>query len=69
MRVVKITWEDIESSLVWNEEYEEVEPPVFNTVGFLIKQTDTKVIVCDTDPGTGTVTVFPRGCVKDIKYL
>jgi hypothetical protein len=69
MKKVLITWEDIESHMVWNEEPEDVECPTFETLGFLMELTNAKVVICDTDPGYGQVTVFPRGAVVSIEYL
>jgi len=66
MKPVIIVWEDIESHVGWSEESLDVDPPKFETIGYLMKTTKKKVTICDTLPGTGTVTVFPKGCIIDI---
>jgi hypothetical protein len=70
MKLVVIEWEDIQSETGWCEDTDP-DCPVFRTVGFLVKKTDRKVIIADTEPDQGTITVFPRGCIlriEEIKY-
>ena len=69
MNIVKIIWEDIESRVGWCEDDTDIDPPVFETVGYLVLKSKKKVIMCDTVPGTGNVTVFPAGCIKSIEIL
>ena len=69
MDLILIEWEDIESRVGWCEDDTDIDPPVFYTVGYLVKKTKKKLIMCDTEPGTGNVTVFPMGCVRDVKVL
>jgi hypothetical protein len=38
-------------------------------VGYLVKKTKKKLILTDTIPQIGNVTVFPMGCVMDIKEV
>jgi hypothetical protein len=70
MKLVVVEWEDIYSETGWCEDTD-LHCPVFRTVGFLVKKTDRKVIIADTEPDQGTITVFPRGCIlriEEIKY-
>jgi hypothetical protein len=69
---VLIEWEDICSWSGWNEELidnDEDQPCHFTTVGFIIKDTDTKLTISDTYPEIGAVVTFPKGCIKSITQL
>jgi len=70
MTLVVIEWEDIYSETGWCEDTD-LCCPVFRTVGFLVKEDKKKVIIADTEPDQGTLTVFPRGCIlkiEEVKY-
>lgn len=67
-KIVVVKWEDIQSETGWSEDLDP-EPPVFNTVGYLVTKTKRKVVICDTVPGNGTITVFPSGCILEIKEI
>lgn len=66
---VVIKWEDIETQAGWIEANKDVNLPVFETIGFLTYKDKNKVVICDTKSGVGNVTVFPAGCILDIKHL
>ena len=65
-KLVIVKWEDIQSETGWCEDLDP-DCPVFETVGYLITNNKKKVVICDTVPGNGTVTVFPKGCVLEVK--
>ena len=69
MKPVVIKWVDIVSELVWNEKVKPLQLPIFNSIGFLVSIDEEKVIICDTDPGTGNRCGFPLGCVIEIMEL
>ncbi len=66
MNLVLVRWEDIISETGWCNP-EEVSCPVFETIGYLIKDTKKYLVICDTVPDYGTVTVFPKGCVLEVR--
>lgn len=65
---VIVKWADITTYMVWNESEEE-EMCTFETIGFLIEQTDQYIKLCDTAPDIGQVTKYPAGCVLSITEL
>lgn len=69
MRIVVVEWQDIIADMVWNDLPEELDLPVFKTVGYLIEQTDDKIVICDTDPGIGNRCAFPKGCIISIEEI
>lgn len=69
MQLVIVKWVDIETHVGWCEDLQDVEPPVFETVGYLVTKTKKKLILTDTVPQIGNVTVFPMGCVMDIREV
>ena len=70
MDIVVITWEDIESRVGWHDATaKNISPPVFRTVGYLVKKTKKKVVICDSEGASGNITVFPRGCVLNITTI
>jgi hypothetical protein len=69
MKLVIIHWVDIESSIGWSEDPSELEPPQFSTVGWLLHQDETKVVISDTFEVPGTCTVFPMGCIEAIEEV
>lgn len=68
MKLVVVEWEDIYSETGWCEDTD-LHCPVFRTVGYLVKQDKRKVIIADTEPDQGTLTVFPRGCILKIEEI
>ena len=72
MKPVLIKWVDIVSWSGWNDELidkGEDEPAEFLTVGFILKQTKSKLTISDTGNAIGNVTTFPMGCVQEITEL
>lgn len=70
--MVLVEWEDIMSWTGWNQELidnNEDEPEVFRTIGFVIRDTKTKLTISDTYPQIGSVVVFPKGCIRKITKL
>jgi len=65
---VIVKWADITTYMVWNES-EEQDMCVFETIGFLIEETDEYYKLCDTAPDIGQVTKYPKGCILEIKEL
>lgn len=69
-RLALIQWVDIESRVGWIEDDpEDINPPSFTTVGYIMYEDDFKMVTTDTLEVTGNVTVFPQGCITDITYL
>jgi hypothetical protein len=69
-RLALIEWVDIESRVGWIEEDpEDINPPSFTCVGYIIYEDSDKVVTTDTLECTGNVTVYPQGCITDITYL
>jgi len=68
MKLVIVEWEDIYSETGWCED-KDLHCPVFRTVGFLVKQDKKRIIIADTEPDQGTLTVFPRGCILKIEEI
>jgi hypothetical protein len=68
MKLVVVEWVDIMTETGW---VEDTDPtlPVFRTVGYLLRDNKEKVVICDTQPDNGTVTVFPKGCVLKIEEI
>lgn len=69
MQLIIVQWVDIETHVGWRDDLTDVEPPVFETVGYLVKKNKKKLIITDTIPQIGNVTVFPMGCVLDIREV
>jgi hypothetical protein len=67
--IVLVKWVDIVADMVWNGEPEPLEPLEFNTVGYLIEEDETKIVICDTLPGIGNRCAFPIGCVISVTHL
>ena len=65
---VIVKWSDITTYMIWNDS-EEQDMCVFDTIGYLIEETDDYYKLCDTAPDIGQVTKYPKGCVKKITYL
>jgi hypothetical protein len=68
MKIVRITWKDIYSETGWCDPLEIV-CPTFTTIGYLIKDGKFEVMICDTDPEYGTITVFPKGCITNMEII
>ena len=70
-RLVMVEWRDILGTAGW-EKPDEVNPPTLQTTGFLIKKNKDVVKVANTKDEKGewsSITAFPAGCVKSIKYI
>jgi hypothetical protein len=65
---VIVKWADITTYMIWNESAEQ-EMCVFETIGFLIEETDEYYKLCDTAPDIGQVTKYPKGCILEITEL
>jgi len=68
MKLVVVKWEDIQTEIGWSEDADP-DCPIFYTVGYLVKKTTKKLVITDTQPEHGTITVFPIGCVLDIQEI
>ena len=69
-KVVIVKWVDIVSDLVWNDhDGKDLELPIFHTVGFFLSEDDEKLVIHDTQPGTGNRCAFPKGCILELKYV
>jgi hypothetical protein len=69
-KLVTVEWRDILGTSGW-EKPSEVDPPTFWTVGYLIMKNKETVKIAATKDEKGewsTITAFPSGCVKEIKY-
>jgi|TARA_Y100000310_G_C20126471_1_gene553846 hypothetical protein len=69
--LVTVQWQDIIGTSGW-EKPDEVNPPTLQTTGFLIKKNKDVVKVANTKDEKGewsSITAFPAGCVKSIKYI
>lgn len=72
MKPVIVEWVDITSYNGWNDDIFDDEDDLlykFNTIGFIIKQTDNMLVISDTYPEIGSVVAYPIGCVLSIKEL
>jgi hypothetical protein len=72
MQLVLIEWQDIQSWAGWHGdlvEAGEAKPLEVTTVGYLVKKTKDTVVISDSSPHIGNVTVFPRGCIRSIRPL
>lgn len=72
MKLVEVLWEDITTYAGWNEEmvlHNTDTPLTFTTVGYLVKKTKDRVVLSDTKPTVGNITIFPRGCIKSIQNI
>jgi hypothetical protein len=65
---VIVKWADITTYMIWNES-EEQDMCIFETIGFLIEETEEYYKLCDTAPDIGQVTKYPKGCVLEITEL
>ena len=65
---VIVKWADITTYMIWNES-EEQEMCIFETIGFLIEETEEYYKLCDTAPDIGQVTKYPKGCILEITEL
>lgn len=72
MKPVIVEWVDITSYNGWNDDIFDDEDDLmykFNTIGFIIKQTDKMLVISDTYPEIGSVVAYPIGCVLSITEL
>ena len=65
---VIVKWADITTYMVWNESAEQ-DMCIFETIGFLIEETEDYYKLCDTAPDIGQVTKYPKGCILEITEL
>ncbi len=71
MNFVCVEWVDIIQSAGWEEE-DEIEPPTFWNVGYLVKRNERVVKIATTKDEKGKyygITAFPSGCVVSIRYI
>jgi hypothetical protein len=72
MKAVLVKWRDIASWVGWNDDLldnQADEPPTFYTIGFLVRKTKTKITISDTHGVGGNITVFPAGCIEELKEI
>jgi hypothetical protein len=65
---VIVKWADITTYMVWNDSAEQ-DMCIFETIGFLIEETEDYYKLCDTAPDIGQVTKYPKGCIIEITEL
>jgi len=71
MELVEVHWQDITTYAGWQEAMVELEldvPLEFVTVGYLVRKSKDRVVITDTSPTIGNITIFPRGCVQKIVF-
>lgn len=67
-----VEWYDAQGDTRWvsAEEAMEMEPPLIRSIGWLLRQDEKKLVICnsmDYDSGdVGGRDVIPMGCVKNI---
>jgi hypothetical protein len=71
MKPVIVEWVDITSYNGWNDDILDDNDLLykFNTIGFIIKQTEDILVISDTYPEIGSVVAYPIGCVLSITEL
>jgi hypothetical protein len=72
--LVEVLWDDATELKDWKEEHEEedLKPCLILSVGFLVKQTKSHVVICQDlsyDGMRNGRSQIPRGMVKQIKVL
>lgn len=71
MKLVCVEWVDIFASAGWEKE-DEIEPPTFWNVGYLVRQDKRVVKIATTKDEKGEyfgITAFPVGCVVSIRHI
>jgi hypothetical protein len=71
VKLVEVHWLDITTHAGWCEELvinNKDMPLEFVTVGYLVKKTKDRIVISDTSPTIGNITIFPRGCVVSLVY-
>jgi hypothetical protein len=71
VKLVCVEWVDIFASAGWEKE-DEIEPPTFWNVGYLVRQDKRVVKIATTKDEKGEyfgITAFPVGCVVSIRYI
>lgn len=71
MKLVCVEWVDIFASAGWEKE-DEIEPPTFWNVGYLVRQDKRVVKIATTKDEKGEyfgITAFPAGCVVSIRHI
>ncbi len=69
--LVKVLWRDIIGTAGW-EKAEDVEPPIFESIGWLVQKNRHTIKVATTKDEKGhyfAIHAFPRGCVLGIEEL
>ena len=72
MKAVLVKWRDIASWVGWNDDLidnQADEPPLFYTIGFLVRKTKKKITISDTYEVGGNITTFPAGCVEELREI
>jgi hypothetical protein len=71
--LVEVVWEDAAGlKHGWTAKHEKVEPYIALSVGFLIVDTDTQIVIAQDTDGEGSHngrTQIPRGMVRRMKVL
>lgn len=71
MKLVEVHWQDITTYSGWQETMVELGldvPLEFITVGYLVRKSKDRVVITDTSPTIGNITIFPRGCITKIVF-
>ena len=77
MKIVEITWIDIEFDGGWHT-FDEADTFISNAknrtikeVGYLLEEDEREVVLVDsvTGDGYGTINVIPRGCIVSVTEL
>lgn len=77
MKIVEVTWVDIEATVGWMD-FDEADEFISNAknrtvnhVAYILEEDEDQVVLVDsyTADGYGTINVIPRGCIKEIKEL
>lgn len=70
-KLVFIEWEDAIHGHGWLEEGEIPEPCIAETIGFVLEETESHVVVAQTVAGEGFAQVLriPRGMIRSLKKV
>ena len=72
MKIVRVEWRDSNTLHGWQYGEQETELAKCETIGFLIKEDDDKLVVAQTVSSYGAqmgITVIAKGCIKSIKEM
>ncbi len=78
MKIVEVTWIDIEELAGGWHDQDEVDSHIHNDkgrtvkmVGYLLEEDEKKLVLSDSLMGEfyGTINVIPKGCIEEVKEL